>query len=265
MLVHFINLTQVFLPDSKVTFTETMRFEKELRKVMVQAWSNKYVRYTEIKSKVKELKKLYEEYDFSNDGQTSERSRIPSPIFKASSLPESEQSREEFEAATKSLYNNQMDDMLNKRIHLVENSIDTSTFNRESNEEKQECNEYRFTNIASVIEPDLACKLPTFESKHQDIKFKEREICLLVEQDIFKVCKFYADQCVHFAEQHNALIARVDILRQKQNLKHRNGQSIKRRTYQMKNPICAYYFEKYTMPCVYWSNIDKLMKLRLIK
>ncbi len=37
-----------------------MRFGKELKFSMVQAWKNKYVRYAEIKAKLKELKKSYE-------------------------------------------------------------------------------------------------------------------------------------------------------------------------------------------------------------
>eukprot|EP01084_Bolivina_argentea_P144033 252805_1 len=42
-----------------------MKFGKELKASIVQAWRNKYVRYALIKAKLKELKKLYDEHNIS--------------------------------------------------------------------------------------------------------------------------------------------------------------------------------------------------------
>ena len=63
----------------------------------------------------------------------------------------------------------------------------------------------RFRDVAKVIQSEgrLASKVP--RSCAQDIRLKEKEIALMLEQDMYTVSKFYAEQCRYVSSIHVSL------------------------------------------------------------
>ena len=159
-----------------------MRFTEEFKTKTVQAWKNKYVRYSELKQKLAELRQLYQEHNLRNN---SINVPIPSQI-KEDSLLKDERRHPILKDMT-SLYST-----------IRFNNIKTMGGNKRSRQDS-----YQFNDVATVVEPDLSSKIPVIDSQLYEIKAKEKEFVLWIEQDIFTVSKFYAQQCLFFAKQHN--------------------------------------------------------------
>ena len=211
-----------------------MRFGKELKASIVQAWRNKYVRYAELKVKLKELRKLYEDkgipIDLVDEDNVNEMD-MPKYLKRDTTLMtiRNDTTHKEFLSHMEQLKISSSHPSMQRDESIIEfvdypsdqNYIDDedegsaeSKINNDQQQQQQHNNRYTFTRVATVIEPDLESKIPYINIF--EIRAKEREIVVLLEQDIYTVSKFYAQQCRYFAEQHNALIIRIQLLLQKQ-------------------------------------------------
>jgi len=185
-----------------------MRFGDELKASMVQAWRTKYVRYALIKSKIKELKKLCEArgIPLGNDGHlamTDHMDPAPAVIDADTSI-------------------NKMDG----QGGVIEDSQSRSE-KMVSVGKKHTSGRHGAVHIRdelTVLEAEgrlegLVPRCP------QEIRMKEKEIALMLEMDLYTVSKFYAEQCRYFSEQHNRLIARIKMLKERVRETDANGSS----------------------------------------
>eukprot|EP01084_Bolivina_argentea_P013344 25009_1 len=176
-----------------------MRFEKEFKTKMVQAWKNKYVRYDELKKHIKQIKSLYEQHHIPLNRGTQtlvSTDDIPSKIQENSLLK-----------------NNINHRTISPSLQNMKSLYSTINLNKKHRDNNQDI--YQFNQVATVTEPNLSCKIPVFETRLYSIKAKETEFVVLLEHDIFTVSQFYAQQCRYFAKQHNALIIQVELIVQK--------------------------------------------------
>ena len=184
-----------------------MRFSKELKVSKVQAWRSKYVRYAEIKVKIKELKRLYEEHHVAvtPTAPTTSPNHIP-PLIEPNTALELVNDKSLKEYASYMQFDGRCrDESLHSEIEFVDTVEGTERKERDHPVDRASSPfTYRFSTVASVIQSEgrLASKVP--QQCAQDIRLKEKEIALMLEQDIYTVSKFYAQQCryVEFESVH---------------------------------------------------------------
>ena len=78
---------------------------------------------------------------------------------------------------------------------IVSNGYMPRENSKEESLSKPNAEKCRFRDVAKVMQSEgrLASKVP--RSCSQAIRLKEKEIALMLEQDMYTVSKFYADQC----------------------------------------------------------------------
>ena len=182
-----------------------MRFGKQLKSSIVPAWRTKYVRYGEIKAKIKELKLLYEEHNVPVIDNDTARSSFPLPgvIDANTTIIKMERTNigpTRLPSAMEGSMESRKSDTDLEDCHPIgvepDDHIEPDIMPK-SNDDK--C---RFRDVAKVIESEgrLASKVP--RSCSQEIRLKEKEIALMLEQDLYTVSKFYAEQCRYVESLH---------------------------------------------------------------